>query len=68
MKRILVATDGSEHSDKTIKSGDDRRFNFDCDFYSRVDSEINIEYMEVGGNETLTANGEIRADFNYYDY
>src|SRR3989344_4292651 len=43
-------------------------FNFDCDFNSRVNSDIEIEYIKIIGNETLTANGEIRADFNYGDY
>ncbi|MDD5193493.1 MAG: hypothetical protein PHF67_02805 [Candidatus Nanoarchaeia archaeon] len=67
IKKIKIDDCDTEHPDKTIEAGDDKRFNLDCDFYSRVRSDIEIEYMEVGSNETLTANGEINADFDYLD-
>ena len=68
IKKIKIDDCDTEHPDKTIEKGDERRFNFDCDFNSRVNSDIEIEYIKIIGNETLTANGEIRADFNYGDY
>lgn len=65
IKKIKIDDCDTEHPDRTIEKGDDKRFNLDCNFYSKVNSDIDIEYMKVGGNETLTASGEIRADFNY---
>lgn len=67
IKKIKIDDCDTEHPDKTIEKGEERNFDFDCDFGSKVDSDIDIEYMGVGGNETLTASGKIRADFNYRD-
>lgn len=68
IKKIRIDDCDSEHTDKTITKDEEKRFSLDCDFSSKVDSDIIIEYIKAGTNETLTADGNIRADFNYIDY
>jgi hypothetical protein len=65
IKKIKIDDCDTEHPDKTIEAEDERSFSLDCDFSSKVNSDIEIEYMEIGNNETLTAEGELRADLDY---
>jgi hypothetical protein len=70
IKKVKVDDCDSESYDATITSGDDKRITLDCDFSSSVDIDVEIDYIKVGTNETLTSEGRIEADrrrTTYYD-
>lgn len=53
---------------ETIPEDERESFDFDCDFPSRIDSDIEVEYMEGNSTEVLVTKGRIRENIDYMNY
>ena len=68
IKTIDVEDCDRIHPDQALDPDERDSFSFDCDFPSRIDSTIEIEYTIGDSTDVKTADGRIREDIDYYDY
>ncbi len=68
IKTIDVEDCDRIHPDETIQPDEREFFDFECDFPSRINSDIEIEYTVGDSTDVKTADGKIREDTDYYDY
>lgn len=62
IKKIDIDKCDLEHPDRIINNGDRESFDFDCDFSSHIDSDIEVDYTVGNSTDVKTAYGNIEED------
>lgn len=67
IKSIDVEDCNDINRDITLEEDEKETFDFDCDFPSYIDSDIELRYVIGNSTDIKTADGKIRDDSRYYD-